>query len=139
MNRHQGECQLKDSSGDRKAEEAVAMAESVDGWQPLTGSYMLSVGEVVKVDKTFQSADESLKVCLPVTSKGIVRKVDEDGDAQIRFPNLIGLRCKARWVLRSNFIHLSKYQRAEETQGVPSLHLSHVLVHSPSEEQIMPT
>ena len=73
-NCHQEARQLKDCSSDRKAVEAVAMAESVDGCQFLTRSSMLSVGVVFKVEKTFQSADESLRVCLPAKSKWACRE-----------------------------------------------------------------
>lgn len=89
---------------DYVAQVAADNAETLDRWVPIDE---LIVGDVIRVEEHFTSSDESLRVMLRKQTIGVVESMDADGDALIRFPSLTGLRCSARWVLRTSFVNMS--------------------------------
>ena len=64
-------------------------------------------GEVVRVHRDFMSGEER-GILLRVEDYGIVENLDEDGDAQVRFPGLRKVVNKHRWVLKPCFEKLSR-------------------------------
>jgi len=76
----------------------------------------LKIGDVVRVDKGFLSGD-SFRVELAPGNTGIVEEIDEDGDAQIRFPGLKQVRCRLRWVLKDGFCKLLRIDRKGTDTG----------------------
>ena len=80
--------------------ETIADLQDSDVWAPIDA---LVVGDVVRVEKMTVTADETLQIKLTGGTTGVVVKVDEEGDVQIRFPSLDGLRCCIRWVLSADF------------------------------------
>ena len=49
--------------------------------------------------------------------KGVVEHLDADGDAQVRFPALSGLRCTLRCVLAADFVHLSRLTASDAAES----------------------
>ena len=67
-------------------------AEKIDAWTPFDKSAgTLTVGDVVRVERRFASGDGVLQIMLTKGVKGVVEHLDEDGDAQVRFPALVWL------------------------------------------------
>ena len=62
----------------------------------------LVVGDVVRIETAFTTADENMQILLKEGTTGIVESVDCDGDAQVRFPFLAGVPCSLRWVLQKH-------------------------------------
>ena len=92
--------EIEDKRLDLAAKEIAASAEKLDQWMAIEE---LGVMDVVRVERNLASADEALQVALPNGSVGVVENVDEDGDALVCFPALIGSRCSATWVTRTCF------------------------------------
>ena len=90
---------------DDSAREIILQAEKSAAWEPIDE---LVVGNVVRVETRFETADEPLQVMVAKSTKGVVEHVDSDGDALIRFPSLGGLRCNTRWVLSADFGKMSR-------------------------------
>ena len=90
------------------------------------------------MDKKFRSAGEAIQVEFVVGSVGIVDSVDDDGDAKIIFPCLMGVRCCTRWVLKRDYKHLSVSQSSAGTARgcVPLTYVPDIQVEK---EMAMPT
>ena len=114
-----------------RAEERIEYATRFDSWTPLTSPV---VGDVVRVDKIFISADETVQISFPVGSLGVIDFLDEDGDLQINFPSLGGVKCTIRWLLKKNIKSLMVSQR----QATPKSELSQVQASECKEETTMP-
>ena len=86
----------------------------------------LNKGDVVGVTKNSFSSDESLQVPLFRDLRGIVKikLVDEDGDIQVIFPNLEGVRSKVRWVLKANSKNLLIWKNLVSGAEAPALTLT---------------
>ena len=119
---HIGECARRSDAlrrgRDDLANERVMDAEKIDAWTPFDKSAgTLTVGDVVRVERRFASGDEVLQIMLTKGVKGVVEHLDEDGDAQVRFPALSGLRCTLRWVLAADFAHLSRLTASDAAES----------------------
>lgn len=69
----------------------------------------LEAGDVVEVESAFTSGDEPCdQVRLPEGLRGIVRVIDEDGDAIVRFPRLPEAQRVDRFVMQAQLLHLRK-------------------------------
>ena len=71
------------------------------------GDAKVEVGDVIQVNKSFLTSDESLQISIATSAKGVVVRLDDDGDALIAFLDLPGVAKSSRWVVRSNFRRLS--------------------------------
>ena len=92
---------MEEAAQQKRLENEQASRVEGDGeWEPVDG---MVVGDIVRVAKEIQTDDNPLSVILPVDSLGEVIFIDGDGDAQVRFPKLVGLKSIFRWVVRRKF------------------------------------
>ena len=90
----------------RNADAQATIDERIshDAWYPL--SRPLEVADVVCIEKMVRSGDE-MSTTLAPGLVGLVVSIDEDGDAQVRFPDLQRMRCQLVWVLKRDYASLS--------------------------------
>ena len=111
---------ISDYSASRWDYKAQEILDDVEGDGQWTTIQDLKVGDVVRVDKSFATADESLPVLLQRFTNGVVEYIDVDGDASVRFPSLTGLKCCACRVLRGDFGKLLVHRPVQkEAEGWP--------------------
>ena len=108
---------VKEKRGLYLAEERIAAAASEGCWRPAS---MLQAGDVVRVIKEFRTADETVQVLLPDGCAGVVELIDDEGDALVAFPSLLGVMSCSRWVLKKSYDRLSVYHTARRDQAQPS-------------------
>ena len=106
-------------------------------WCPANGA--LCVGDVVCTTESFLSSDEDLQISILSDSRGVVKEIDDDGDAQISFPKLKGVTSKTRWVLQNKFKHLLVQQNLATNMESRSLILTDVQVTEADLEDVSPT
>lgn len=81
----------------------AAMASEIAAWDAILSVPKLVVGDKVHIRQAFESANEGGGK-LNTGLIGIVKQVDEDGDAEVDFGSERG----EHWILNRNFGHLSK-------------------------------
>ena len=88
--------------------DAITYANLTGEWIPISD---LIVNDVVKVVTPFLDSTTGVRINLAVDMFGKVLKVDEEGDAEIRFPALEQLypRERNRWVLATCFGNMVKH------------------------------
>ena len=78
---------------------------AIDGeWEPLDNP---RTGDIVQVTSSFLSCDDYMKVELRSMLRGRVRQIDEDGDLQVFFPDLLPYGLPAWFALR--FVDRSQF------------------------------
>ena len=70
-------------------------------WEPIVGK-SVSPGLIVKVQEECMTGDEK-RIMLYAGDVGVIKNIDEDGDAHILFPGLSHVQNRHRWVLKSCF------------------------------------
>ena len=98
--------------------------KSVETYGTLVGKWIpietLAAKGLVKVVAPFTDSTVGVQIRLPRDSIGRVYCIDEDGDAEVRFPSLTALwpRERSRWIHAKDFQHLVKYEgELPETEG----------------------
>ena len=127
----------KDKARAYVAQERIEHAVALGQW---ISTGQLEDGDVVRVDSEFKSSDESVQVTLPSGLMGVVESLDDDGDAQINFPSLGGVRSSTRWVIKANFKRLCAQKRKRQSVNTPgNLELMQAKGPLLDEEAAMPT
>ena len=70
----------------------------------------MSIGDIIRVEKSILTDDECVSLSLHVGTKGEVASIGGDGDTKICFPELSGISRKVRCFMRYSFEHVSILQ-----------------------------
>ena len=80
---------------------------SAGGWSAVPAGYTFKIGDVVRVKRACVPSQAGISIQLKEGYHGYVNFLDEEGDAQAWFPELLfgGLRGKhvGHWILAGNF------------------------------------
>jgi hypothetical protein len=79
---------------------SINEVELLNIWAPID---KLEIRDIVRVEWKFVTADENVQSMLAHERKRIEVSFDSNGDAQVRFLDLLGVRCSFRWVLNASF------------------------------------
>ena len=117
--------------GDLKEDKAIQVDDDnltdemdAEDYQQLKGEWVpvttLENDGLVKVEKAFVDSTAGVRVYLPRGIVGRVLRVDEEGDAEVRFPALSAFfpRERSRWILEDIFANLVMYNgKLEDKTG----------------------
>ena len=86
---------------------ANAYQQLIGEWVPIE---TLDTNDFVKVAAPFVDSTVGIQVQLAKGMIGRVRRIDEEGDAEVHFPSISALipRERIRWILAGSFRHLLK-------------------------------